>query len=61
MKFRVTVDMDVSKTVAETIKRTGMKMEPDGTGMRIIIPNTPIIPKRKVKVEYLEPESSKPS
>lgn len=61
MKFQIIINADVSKTVAETIKRNGMTMEPDGTGMRIIVANTPIIPKRKVKVQYSEQEVSKPS
>jgi len=53
MKLRIYIDAEVSQTVAETIQRSGLALEPDGTGMQIKVPNTPIIPKRKVKVQYL--------
>lgn len=54
MKLRIYIEAEVSKTVAETIQRSGLALEPDGTGMQIRVPNTPTIPKRKVKVAYLE-------
>lgn len=54
MKLRMYIEADVSKTMAETIQRSGLVIEPDGSGMKIKVPNTPSIPKRKVKVKFLE-------
>lgn len=59
MKLRVVIDMDVSNTLAETMQRNGFSAKPDGTAMKIEIPNSPIIPKRKTKVAFIEnPEES---
>lgn len=54
MKLRIYIEAEVSKTVAETIQRSGLALELDGTGMQIKVPNTPTIPKRKVKVSFLD-------
>lgn len=54
MKLRMYIEAEVSKTVAETIQRSGLVVEPDGTGMKVKVPNTPTVPKRKVKVKFLE-------
>lgn len=52
MKMRVIIEMDVSDTIAETIKRNGLKLEPDGSGMKVLVPNTVAITRRKVKVRF---------
>ena len=54
MKFRVLVEVDVSKTIAETIQRNGFQACPDGSAMQIKVPNSPTIPKRKTKVVFVE-------
>lgn len=54
MKLRVVIDMDVSQTLAETIKRTGFSVCPDGSAMQVRVPNSPVIPKRKTQVECIE-------
>ncbi len=54
MKLRVYVEVDASKSLCETIQRNGFKLQPDGTGMKLTIPNTPTVPKRKTKVRFLE-------
>lgn len=59
MKLRIYVEADVSATIAKTIQRSGLTLEPDGTGMKIRIANTPTIPKRKVKVQFVENPSDK--
>ena len=58
MKLRVIVDMDVSKTMAETIQRTGFSVCPDGSGVQVRVPNSPAIPKRKTRIECVENPSS---
>lgn len=52
MRFRVCIEMDVSKTIAETIKRNGFKLEQDGTGMKVVVPNAAAVTKRKIKVHF---------
>jgi hypothetical protein len=52
MKLRVVIDLDVSNTIAETMKRTGFTVLPDGSAMKIQVPNAPTIPKRKVKIVF---------
>lgn len=52
MKLRVVIDLDVSNTIAETMKRTGFTVMPDGSAMKIQVPNAPTIPKRKVKIVF---------
>jgi len=54
MKLRIVIDVEVSDTIAETMQRTGFLIEPDGSAMKIKIPNTPTIPKRKTKVTFLK-------
>ncbi len=54
MKLRVVIDVDVSRTLAETMQRNGFHACPDGTALKIEIPNSPIIPKRKTKVVFVE-------
>lgn len=54
MKLRMYIEANVSKTVAETMQRSGFSMEPDGSGMKIKIPNTPTITRRKLKVHFVE-------
>lgn len=59
MKLRITVEVEVSKTIAETMKRTGFEACPDGSAMQIKIPNAPPIPKRKTKVTFESVENDK--
>lgn len=56
MKLRVYVEVDVSKTIAETIKRNGFNVCPDGSAMQVKVPNAPVIPGRKTKVVFLDSE-----
>lgn len=53
MKMLVLMEIDVSKTVAETIQRTGFELVPDGTCMRVKVPNSPGVPQRKTKVAFV--------
>jgi hypothetical protein len=54
MKLRVVMDVDVSPTMADTIQRTGLALCPDGSGLKVQIPNSPAIPKRKTRVVFVE-------
>jgi|CXWL01.1.fsa_nt_gi hypothetical protein len=54
MKLRIYIEVEVAKTVAETIKRSGFLLEPDGSGMKMTVSNTPSIPKRKTHVRYVD-------
>jgi hypothetical protein len=53
MKLQVLIEVDVSKTIAETIQRSGFTLCPDGSAMQVKVPHTPRIPKRKTKVAYV--------
>lgn len=58
MKLRIVIDVEVSRTLAETIQRNGFTLGPDGTGSQLKIPNSPVIPRRKTKVVYIEDPQS---
>jgi hypothetical protein len=60
MKLKVTVEVEVSKTMAETMKRNGFVVCPDGTAMQVKIGSAPAIPRRKTKVDFVVlPEEKK--
>jgi hypothetical protein len=52
MKLRVIVEVDVADTIAETMQRTGFAVRQDGSAMKVQVPNTPTIPKRKTKILF---------
>ncbi len=54
MKLLVMIEAEVSSTIADTIRRNGLKLVRDGSSMRLSIENTPPIPSRKVRVEILD-------
>lgn len=54
MKLKIEIEVDVSKTLAETIKRTGFQLCIDGTTTNIKVPNAPTIPKRKTKIQFVD-------
>ncbi len=53
MKMLVLLEVEVSKTVAETMQRTGFELSPDGTCLQVKVPNSPAIPQRKTKVVFV--------
>lgn len=53
MKMLVLLEVEVSKTVAETMQRTGFELSPDGTCLQVKVPNSPAIPQRKTKVAFV--------
>ena len=53
MKLRVVVDVEVSKTIAETMKRNGFTLCQDGSSMQVQVSHTPAIPRRKTKVKFI--------
>jgi hypothetical protein len=65
MKFRVMIDVEVSQTIADTMRRSGFSVCPDGSAMQVKVGNSPAIPKRKTSVSYIDldnlekPESHK--
>lgn len=50
--MRVTIEVDVSKTVAETMQRNGFNLCKDGSAMQVKVGNAPAIPRRKTKVNF---------
>jgi len=52
MRVHITIDLDVSSTIADTMQRTGFSVLPDGSAMKIQVANAPTIPKRKVKIIF---------
>ena len=59
MKLRVVIEVDVADTIAETMQRTGFAVQPDGSAMKVQVPNTPTIPKRKTKVLFMKEPTGK--
>lgn len=53
MKFRVIVDVEISESIAETMKRTGFQVCPDGSKMQVKVPNAPAITSRKTKIQFI--------
>jgi len=54
MKLRILIEVDVSKTIAETMERNGFEVTQDGSAMQIKIPNTPAIPQRKTNITFIK-------
>lgn len=54
MKMRIIIDVNVSKTLAQTMERNGFNVIPEGTGLAIRIPNSPAITKSKSKITFTE-------
>ena len=54
MNMRIVIDVNVSKTLAQTMQRNGFNVIPEGTGLAIRIPNSPAITKSKTKIEFKE-------
>lgn len=54
MKVVIVVEVDVSITMMETMKRAGFTVAQDGVAMQVKVPNSPNIPQRKTKVTFLE-------
>lgn len=54
MKMRIIIDVNVSKTLAQTMERNGFNVIPEGTGLGIRIPNSPAITKSKSKIIFTE-------
>lgn len=52
MKLKITIEVEVSKSMAETMQRSGFIVCPDGSAMQVKVGNSPAIPKRKTKVIY---------
>lgn len=52
MKLKITIEVEVSKSMAETMQRSGFTVCPDGSAMQVKVGNSPAIPKRKTKVIY---------
>jgi hypothetical protein len=52
MKLKVTIEVEVSRSMAETMQRSGFVVCPDGSAMQVKVGNSPAIPKRKTKVLY---------
>ena len=56
MKMTIRIDVDVSKTMAQTMKRNGFNVIPEGTGLAIRLANSPAITKSKSKIVFTEIE-----
>lgn len=53
MKMLVLLEVEVSKTMAETMQRTGFTLAPDGTNLQVKVANSPAVPQRKTKVVFV--------
>lgn len=53
MKMIVLLEVEVSKTMAETLQRAGFVVEPDGSHFQVKVPNAPAVSQRKTKLAYV--------
>ena len=58
MKLLIVLEVDVSSTLANTMERGGFTLAPDGTGMQIKVPNSPTVPRRKIKTTFIRNPSA---
>lgn len=54
MKLQIIIEVDVSKTIAETMQRSGFELVNSGSAIQIQAGNAPVIPQRKTKVVFIE-------
>ena len=54
MKLQILVEVDVSKTIAGTMQRSGFEFINTGSAIQIKVGNAPVIPQRKTKVIFVE-------
>ena len=52
MKLKVVIEVEVSKSMAETMERSGFTVCPDGSAMQVKVGNSPAIPKRKTSILF---------
>jgi len=52
MKLKISIEVEVSRSMADTMQRSGFTVCPDGSAMQVKVGNSPAIPKRKTKVVY---------
>jgi hypothetical protein len=53
MKMLVLLEVDVPKTIGETMQRTGFSLVPDGTCLQVKVADAPPIPQRKTKAVFV--------
>lgn len=53
MKMLVLLEVEVSKTLAETMQRAGFTLAPDGTNLQVKVAHSPAVPQRKTKVVFV--------
>ena len=54
MKLQILIEVDVSKTIAGTMQRSGFEVINNGSSIQIQVGNSPVIPRRKAKVVFIE-------
>ena len=58
-KLRIICEIEASRSLIGTIKRTGFTVCEDGSGFQVKIANSPSIPRRKTKIKFID-EPTKP-
>jgi len=52
--MRITIEIEASKTIIETMQRSGFTVASDGAGMQIKVPHAPNITNRKTRIVFNE-------
>jgi len=52
MKTCITIEIEASESITETLKRGSFKIDKDGSGHKIIVSDDLIIPARKCSVKF---------
>ncbi len=53
MKMLVLLEVEVSRTVGETMQQAGFSLVPDGTCLQVKVADAPPIPQRKTKAVFV--------
>lgn len=54
MKLHIEIDVDGSETIVDSIKRGSFVVDNDGSGHKIRVGDTIVVPSRKCKVRFNE-------
>lgn len=59
MKLKVTIEVDASSTIVDSIKRGSFRVDKDGSGHKLLVGSDVVVPSRKCVVSYADNEGNK--
>lgn len=52
MKLKVTIEIDASETICDTIKRGNFSVDKDGSGHKLVVGSDVVVPSRKCSIKF---------